>query len=254
MTTEVVERPEVTAEVMERVITAGDLSKLTPAQRVGYYRRVCETLGLNPLTKPFQYLVLNGRMTLYATRDCTDQLRSLRGISIERLERELVEGVFLVTAYGRDRGGRVDSSTGAVWIEGLKGEPRANALMKAETKAKRRLTLSLAGLGWLDEIEVDSVPSAQQVEVNAETGEIERMPAPALRESIAARRAAVAQRTPTPAQVEDGDYPVAASESSPAPATAELCDVVSPYGDAATCVLEAGHPGNHKSAEKESWS
>lgn len=244
-------RGDVTAEVMERVITAGDLAKLSAAQRVAYYRRVCETLGLNPLTRPFQYIVLNGKLTLYATRDCTDQLRALRGISIERLDRELVEGVFLVTAYGRDARGRVDSSTGAVAVEGLRGEARANALMKAETKAKRRLTLSLAGLGWLDEIEVDSVPSSAAVEVNAETGEIERGPAPALRESIAARRAAVASRTPTPAQIEDGD-----SEDAPVPELppSALCDVVSPYGDAAACVLEAGHRGNHRSAGKESWS
>jgi CO dehydrogenase nickel-insertion accessory protein CooC1 len=34
-------------------------------------------------------------------------------------------------------------------------------MMKAETKAKRRLTLSLAGLGWPDESEVVDIPSAQ---------------------------------------------------------------------------------------------
>jgi hypothetical protein len=34
----------------------------------------------------------------------------------------------------------------------------ANALMRAETKAKRRVTLSIAGLGWLDETEFDIVP------------------------------------------------------------------------------------------------
>jgi len=36
-----------------------------------------------------------------------------------------------------------------------------NAVMKAVTKAKRRLTLSLCGLGWLDETEVDSIPEAR---------------------------------------------------------------------------------------------
>ena len=38
----------------------------------------------------------------------------------------------------------------------------ANARMKALTKAKRRLTLSLCGLGMLDETEVVSIPGAQQ--------------------------------------------------------------------------------------------
>jgi hypothetical protein len=36
----------------------------------------------------------------------------------------------------------------------------ANALMKAETKAKRRVTLSICGLGMLDESEVESIPGA----------------------------------------------------------------------------------------------
>jgi hypothetical protein len=44
--------------------------------------------------------------------------------------------------------------------------------MKAETKAKRRATLSLCGLGMLDETEVASVPEAKPGVVNLETGEI----------------------------------------------------------------------------------
>jgi ribosomal protein S13 len=44
--------------------------------------------------------------------------------------------------------------------------------MKAETKAKRRVTLSIVGLGWTDESEVDSIPGAQAVRVDPETGEI----------------------------------------------------------------------------------
>jgi hypothetical protein len=36
----------------------------------------------------------------------------------------------------------------------------ANALMKAETKSKRRVTLSICGLGFLDETEADSIPGA----------------------------------------------------------------------------------------------
>ena len=44
--------------------------------------------------------------------------------------------------------------------------------MKAETKAKRRVTLSIAGLGWLDESETSSIKSAAVVDVDTETGEI----------------------------------------------------------------------------------
>jgi hypothetical protein len=51
-------------------------------------------------------------------------------------------------------------STGAVSIVNVNGEARANAMMKAETKAKRRVTLSICGLGMLDETEVESIPEA----------------------------------------------------------------------------------------------
>src|SRR4029077_13307885 len=53
-----------------------------------------------------------------------------------------------------------EDATGAVSIKGLGGQLLANAYMKAETKAKRRGTLSICGLGWMDETEADSIPGA----------------------------------------------------------------------------------------------
>ena len=142
---------------LEKVVLEGNLASLQPDERVAYYARVCESLGLNPLTRPFEYITLNSKLVLYARRDAADQLRKLRGISVDRLERERTDDLAIVTAYGTDLTGRIDSAIGAVSIKGLSGEALANALMKAETKAKRRMTLSLAGLGWLDEAEVDTV-------------------------------------------------------------------------------------------------
>lgn len=140
---------------IERVLVMGDLARLTPQQRTVYYNRVCESVGLNPLTRPFEYITLNGKLTLYARKDATDQLRSLRGITIRIAERTVVDDIMCVTAEATDRNGRTDSSLGAVSVGGLRGEARANALMKAETKAKRRVTLSICGLGFLDETELE---------------------------------------------------------------------------------------------------
>jgi hypothetical protein len=42
-------------------------------------------------------------------------------------------------------------------IKGLTGKDLENALMRAETKAKRRVTLSICGLGIMDEIELEEV-------------------------------------------------------------------------------------------------
>lgn len=148
-------------EAIERVLIAGDLSKLNPDERVSYYNAVCRSVGLNPLTKPFEYITLNSKLTLYARRDCTDQLRKIHSVSIKIIARELVEDCYVVTARASDHIGREDESIGAVSIAGLKGEAKANAMMKAETKAKRRVTLSICGLGMLDETEVETIPDAK---------------------------------------------------------------------------------------------
>lgn len=146
---------------IEAALIQGDLKGLSPEQRVSYYKSVCESVGLNPLTKPFEYITLNGKLTLYAKRDATDQLRTLKGVSITIPSREVLGEVYVVTARAKDKDGREDESTGAVCITGLKGEALANAYMKAETKAKRRVTLSVCGLGLLDESEVESIPGAK---------------------------------------------------------------------------------------------
>lgn len=163
---------ESASAIVERVIINGDLSKLTPAERISYYNEVCKSVGLNPLTKPFDYISLNGKLTLYALRACTDQLRSIYGVSVEEMTESEREGVFIVTAKVRNAENRTDIAKGAVNIAGLKGENLANAMMKAETKAKRRATLSLCGLGWLDESEVDSIPGAVRGEPNSQRNAI----------------------------------------------------------------------------------
>jgi len=152
-------------QLLERVVIGGDLSKLSNQERLQYYSQVCQSVGLNPLTRPFEYITLNGKLTLYARRDATDQLRSLKSVSVEIKSREVVEGCYIVTAKATmplDGGGiRQDESIGAVALGDLKGDARANACMKAETKAKRRVTLSICGLGLLDETEVETIPDAK---------------------------------------------------------------------------------------------
>lgn len=162
--------------VMEQVITKGDLKELTPEQRARYYVEVCTSMGLNPLTRPFEYITLNGKLTLYATKAATDQLRGLRGVGIQIVDRERLDDLYVVTATAQTPDGRADSDIGAVNVKGLTGEALANAMMKATTKAKRRVTLSLCGLGWLDESEVDSIAGAHRPAVNIETGEITETP------------------------------------------------------------------------------
>jgi len=176
----------VNASALERVLVAGDLAGLSESQRIEYYKAVCESLGLNPLTRPFEYLRLNGRLVLYATRAAADQLRAIHGISILDAKIERRDDLITVTVRGRTRDGREDVEVGVVSAAGLRNDALANAEMKALTKAKRRLTLSLAGLGWLDESEAETIPGAQRVS--------EPQPAPALTDEVHALRQLLAER------------------------------------------------------------
>jgi len=129
---------------------------------VRYYNGYCERMGLDPFTKPFDILRLNGREVLYCTRSGTQQLNKLHKVShlITSRDTNADAGVYIVTSKASLPDGRCTESIGAVNIAGLKGEAYANAIMKAETKAKRRATLDLLGLGVLDESEAESIPNA----------------------------------------------------------------------------------------------
>jgi hypothetical protein len=133
------------------------MTSLPVEQRLEYYNAVCKSLGLNPLTRPFEYIVFEGKMQLYARKDCAEQLRKIHGIAVTKSTYERDGDMVFYHVTVMDRTGRADTGTGAVDIKGLTGKNLANAIMKCETKAKRRATLSCAGLGMLDESELDTV-------------------------------------------------------------------------------------------------
>lgn len=151
--------------IIESLVIRGDLSGLNPHEKVQYYKARCAHLGIDPSEQPFQLLRLNGREILYATKACTDALCRSRQLRREVSSRDRVEDVYVVTCRCSDPNGRFDEATGAVNIAGLQGEALANALMKCETKAKRRAVLSLCGLGMLDETEIETIPGAETVQV-----------------------------------------------------------------------------------------
>lgn len=179
--------------VMEKVIIQGDLSVLNPNERLIYYTKVCESMGLNPITRPFEYLSLgkgnDKKMILYAKRECTEQLRKIHKVKVNIISRERVGDAYCVTARATLPDGREDESIGAVslvkdevvWDEKkqkyiptgniipLNHKEFINALMACETKAKRRVTLSIVGLGMMDESELESVEGAERVEVGEGT-------------------------------------------------------------------------------------
>lgn len=148
--------------IIQNLVIKGDLNGLTQKQKIDYYKLFCERLGLDPMTQPFKLLKLNGKEIMYCDRSGAQQLNKIHQVSHEVRAREVIEsaGVYQVTARATLPSGRYTDSIGAVNIHNLKGDAYANAIMKAETKAKRRSTLDLLGLGMLDETETETIPGA----------------------------------------------------------------------------------------------
>lgn len=204
-------------QVIEAVVSSGDISKMTPAQRVAFYWRTCESLGLNPLTRPFDFLNLGGKIVLYPKKDATDQLRRRHAVTIDRWERDLgADELLTVTVYGHTPDGRSDFDIGSVSLKGLSGEAKANATKKAVTQGKRRLTLSLVGLGFLDESEVEGIGA--RVDIDPTTGELAKpVVGTTLLDSVKAQSERLsAQEAPAAADVASGGADVQADAAAPA--------------------------------------
>ena len=151
--------------IVGNIVLKGDISGLDSAGIVRYYNDFCHTLGLNPVTKPFDVIEFKGKKVLYANRNCAEQLRAIRGVSIYDIRTENVNGLYIVKAYAQDKTGRQDVGTAAIDIKNLNGEALANAIMKCETKAKRRVSLSLCAIGLMDESELDTIGEYKKVEM-----------------------------------------------------------------------------------------
>lgn len=138
-----------------------DLDLLTEPEQLEYIQSACDFLGV-----PSELgLVSLGFMdsgdgkrkkVLYVHKGATDIIRERRKISVESLAPLPGGGKEFVgfTAVGKDAEGRQEIAVGVVSITGLTGVAVANAVMTAQTKTLRRLTLQYAGGGFLDETEV----------------------------------------------------------------------------------------------------
>ena len=159
----IVELPE---DIMESLLFNGDVSKLNQNQKMIYYAQFCKRIGLDPATQPFKLIKFpkTGREILYCDRGGAQQLNRMHKISHQRVHSESINNVYVVFMRATDVLGRYTDSSGAVDIAGKRGDDLANALMKAETKAKRRATLDLCGLGIIDESELETIPELKEPE------------------------------------------------------------------------------------------
>lgn len=171
----------------EKVFLKGDLSSLTIPEKISYYKEFCKRLGLDPFTQPFKLMVFDGKEVLYCDRSGAQQLNKLHNVSHEITSREIVNDCYIVTAksfcegrYTENIGAVPLTKANGIWetssngkkylktdgtFTKLSGDALCNAMMKAETKAKRRATIDILGLGVLDETEIEIIPGATKLEL-----------------------------------------------------------------------------------------
>lgn len=153
------------SDIAEALALRGDISSLSPEARAKYVVALCRSLGLNPLTQPIEFIPKKGGGGLvpYVSKKATDQLRLMHKVSIEIVRQERVGKTFIVQVRATTPDGRVDEDVAALELADkygdLKGQDLADAMMKCITKAKRRVTLSICGIGLLTQDEAEDMSS-----------------------------------------------------------------------------------------------
>ncbi len=151
---------------MEPLVVTGELIFLTPPERIQFYVQTCESMGLNPFTRPLQFfeqIDRNGKrnLILYALRSACVQLCKFHDLTVSLSEAMFSHDAVMFTATVRSNlVKREDSAVGATSLKGLEGKEYADAIMAAQTKAKRRAILDFVGSGLLDESEVEGMRGA----------------------------------------------------------------------------------------------
>ena len=138
-----------------------DLDRLTAEQLQQYYLDACAYHGVPPELNILAFQYMDGgdgarRRVLYAKKGATDIIRERLGISVIQMEKEIFHGTLTYTCLGKNRDGRTEIAIGAAYIEGLTGRTLEVAIMVAQTRATRRMTLQFAGAGLLDETELQA--------------------------------------------------------------------------------------------------
>jgi len=148
-------REQAGIDALVHVLGTGDLAQLSNEERVGHYLRVCRSLSLNPLSRPFDWIFFRDpdgteKLQLYPNQSCAAQLRRQHQMRLEVTRRETIGEMFVVEVKATTPDGREDFASKYVPLTNkygrLNGQQYANALMKAETGAKRRATFSMVGL------------------------------------------------------------------------------------------------------------
>jgi hypothetical protein len=158
----------------EKFVPITGLDNLTEAQKKTYYLQVCEHFGLPAELNLLEYIYMDSgdgarKLVLWAKKGATDIWRDRHDISVIKLVKDEGDGYVMFTAEGKNGKGRTEMAVGAADTKNRTGKALSDAVMTAQTRSIRRMTLQFVGGGFLDETEVQvqsvtapmtSIPSA----------------------------------------------------------------------------------------------
>lgn len=137
-----------------------DLSQLTEQQKQDYVVALCGHLEIPPELNLVRLIwdddgSTSRKQVAYVLKGGTDIIRANRKITTKSLANVMLGGAVVFTCTGENGEGRQEIAVGSKSIDGLQGKALDDAIMTAQTRATRRMTLQFVGGGVLDESEVN---------------------------------------------------------------------------------------------------
>jgi hypothetical protein len=133
---------------VEQALAWGDLSRLTKAELFEVKKRLAERMGVDLSLTPIDLIpTREGKLIPYINARGAAELRRRHGLEVVAIEvvKERI-GLVVLRCVLRGQDGRMDQAFGAAeWREDRPSD-EARSWMVAETRAKRRATMSAVGI------------------------------------------------------------------------------------------------------------
>lgn len=151
-------------DIAQRALMRGDLRGLDKDQIASVVATMTERMGVSPALAPIDIIpTREGKLVLYINARGAAELRKRHGISIDSLEPIKTDpDVVVLRCVVSDPDGKRDSAIGACEYDPARPGTIARAWMVAETRAKRRATMSAVGIfleAESDEVEAPEDPA-----------------------------------------------------------------------------------------------
>ncbi len=151
-----------TNSIAQKAAMSGNLRALTSDEQWQYYLAMCDHLGLDPVSRPFDWIDQEGKLSLYPNANCAAQLAQKGEISFPEYATEMIGEVFVYRVRATSNDERELWATGAVPV-GRTALETARAIKKAETQARRRAVFALGGLALTEAEEMYEVGARSYV-------------------------------------------------------------------------------------------